>query len=466
MGQACSVPPWDICIVSQDGTVNKTQIGLQYLSKLTPWNGRGGFDLQQISAVLKRLGDPQDAIPSVHVAGTNGKGSVSSAISSILGQAGYRVGLNSSPHLENINERIVIDGLAVADEFLGEFAYAVRAAAARELVDLSFHEVITAIAFLGFSEFGVEWSVMEVGLGGRLDASNVITRPAATAIVTIDYDHQAILGETLREIAAEKAGIIKAGSPVVTGFLPKSAADVVSAKAKAHSSELYRFSKEFGAHSVLSQDGARFGYWDKSAGNGVGDLFHFSTQLPGDHQGHNMAVAAKLGLLVGIDKDSCRLGVEGVFWPGRLETVSSLGREIVLDCAHNTAGIQSFISHLESFEERNIDLTFGVLDTKNWQAMIKQLIPYVGRWRLLKPESERAIPDAQIQSEIEASCNGISIRSYGSDYEGYLREVLEEDGDRPAYVLGSMYMVGRLRGMLSIPTRPIWSRAKKNNIVL
>ena len=98
--------------------------------------------------------------------------------------------------------------------------------------------------------------------------------------------------------------------------------------------------------------------------------------------------------------------------------------------------------------------------------MIKQLIPYVGRWRLLKPESERAIPDAQIQAEIEASCNGISIRSYGSDYEGYLHEVLEEDGDRPAYVLGSMYMVGRLRGMLSIPTKAIWSRARKNNIVL
>lgn len=452
--------------MSQDGTVNKTQIGLQYLSKLAPWNGSGGFALQNISAVLKRLGDPQDAIASIHVAGTNGKGSVSSAVSSILGQAGYRVGLNISPHLQNVNERIVIDGIAVADEFLGEFAYAVRAAAARELVDLSFHEVITAIAFLGFSESGVEWTVMEVGLGGRLDASNVITRPAATAIVTIDYDHQAILGETLSEIAAEKAGIIKAGSPVVTGFLPKSAADVVSAKAKAHNSELYRFSKEFGAHPVLSQDGDRFGYWDKSAGNGVGDLFHFSTQLPGDHQGHNMAVAAKLGLLVGIDKDSCRLGVEGVFWPGRLETVSSLGRDIVLDCAHNTAGIHSFISYLESLEERNIDLTFGVLDTKNWQSMIKQLIPYVGRWRLLKPESERAIPDAQIQAEIEASCNGISIRSYGSDYEGYLREVLEEDGDRPAYVLGSMYMVGRLRGMLSIPNRPIWSRATKNNIVL
>lgn len=446
--------------------MNKTQIGLQYLSKLTPWNGNGGFTLQNISAVLKRLGNPQDTIPSIHVAGTNGKGSVSSAVSSILGQAGYSVGLNISPHLQKVNERIVIDGIAVADAFLGEFAYAVRAAAARELVDLSFHEVITAIAFLGFSEFSVEWAVMEVGLGGRLDASNVITRPAATAIVTIDYDHQAILGETLSEIAAEKAGIIKAGSPVVTGFLPKSAADVVSAKAKAHSAELYRFSKEFGAHSVLNQDGARFGYWDKSAGNGVGDLFHFSTQLPGDHQGHNMAVAAKLGLLVGIDKDSCRLGVEGVFWPGRLETVSSLGREIILDCAHNTAGIHSFISYLESLEERNIDLTFGVLDTKNWQAMIKQLIPYVGRWRLLKPESERAIPDAQIQAEIEASCNGISIRSYGSDYEGYLREVLEEDGDRPAYVLGSMYMVGRVRDMLSIPNRAIWSKTKKNNIVL
>ena len=177
--------------------MNTVRSGLEYLSKLTPWNGRGGFALEYITKVLERLGNPQDSLPSIHIAGTNGKGSVSSAVSSILAASGYRVGLNTSPHLEQMNERLVVDGLSVSDEFLGEFAFAVRNAAQRALVELSFHEAITAIAFLGFREIGVEWMVMEVGLGGRLDASNVISRPAATAIVTIDYDHQAILGNTL-----------------------------------------------------------------------------------------------------------------------------------------------------------------------------------------------------------------------------------------------------------------------------
>ena len=198
-------------MVSHGGTVNKAQIGIAYLEKLTPWNGRGGFALEGIVKVLKRLGDPQDSYPTIHIAGTNGKGSVSSGISSILGAAGYRVGLNSSPHLQSLNERIAIDGLPIDSTALGEFCHDVRVAANRDLVELSFHEAITVVSFLAFREIGVEWAVVEVGLGGRLDASNVISRPAATAIVTIDYDHQAILGNTLAEIAAEKAGIIKQG---------------------------------------------------------------------------------------------------------------------------------------------------------------------------------------------------------------------------------------------------------------
>ena len=438
--------------------MNTVRSGLEYLGKLTPWNGRGGFALQYIRAVLRRLGDPQDALPAIHIAGTNGKGSVSSGISSILGAAGYRVGLNVSPHLQVMNERIVVDGMPVSDDFLGEFAYAVRSAAAKELVELSFHEAITAIAFLGFRELGLEWMVIEVGLGGRLDASNVITRPAATSIVTIDYDHQAILGSSLGEIAGEKAGIIKQSVPMITGFLPPEAAMVV--KKKANGVPLYRFGEEYGARQTNGDSATTFGYWDKSFKAGVGDLLEYTPRLPGVHQGHNLAVAIKLGLTVGISPDVCKKGVEGVFWPARLERIESSGREFILDCAHNTAGIRAFIEFAVSRGESNIDLVFGVLDTKNWQEMIQALKPHVGTWRLLRPESERALPHSKLVSELALSGSDIRVLDYGDDYEACLRDVFNKQDPYPTFVTGSMYMVGKLRSMLSVPSQPLWSIAR------
>jgi dihydrofolate synthase/folylpolyglutamate synthase len=444
--------------------VNTVRSGLEYLSKLTPWNGRGGFALEYITKVLERLGNPQDSLPSIHIAGTNGKGSVSSAVSSILAASGYRVGLNTSPHLEQMNERLVVDGRSVSDEFLGEFAFAVRNAAQRALVELSFHEAITAIAFLGFREVGVEWMVMEVGLGGRLDASNVISRPAATAIVTIDYDHQAILGNTLAEIAREKAGITKPGTPMISGFLPKEAANAVSKVVTGV--PLFRYGKDFGVAPLPQINKSTFGYWDKNHGSGVGDLFHFSTPLPGMHQGHNMAVAAKIGLTVGMSQEDCRSGIEQVFWPGRLERIETVGRPYVLDCAHNGAGVSAFIEYIHACGEKGIDLTFGVLDTKNWQGMLQALKPHVGTWRLLRPESERALPEEELIRELGVSGTEVRILRYNKDYERCVRDTIAEDNGHPAFVTGSMYMVGKLRSMLSVPPKPLWKRAEKQNSVI
>ena len=443
--------------------MNKVQLGLAYLKGLRPWNGRGGFSLDELVAVLRRLGDPQDRVPTVHIAGTNGKGSVSAAVASILGSSGCKVGLNISPHLQKLNERIVVDGFSCSDEFLGEFAYAVKQAAARELVELSFHEAITAIAFLGLFEYGVEWSVIEVGLGGRLDASNVISRPVATAIVTISFDHQAILGDTLGKIAAEKAGIIKRGSPLITGILGKEADSVVSKLAA--DVPHFKFGRDFDARVVEDSNGGKcIEYWGKEFLGGRNLGFNFKPGLSGIHQAHNLSVAASIGLALGINKDTVKAGIEGVFWPGRLEKVSVSGLNLVLDCAHNPAGIDSFISFLESTEAREIDLTFGVLDTKSWQEMVKKLRPYVKTWRLLRPDSERALPLEQIRQELGVS--GIGIRNtddvrvevYGDDYERCLRDLMSGGGGPTAFITGSMYMVGRLREMLSIPERPIWSK--------
>ena len=444
--------------------MNRSQIGHEYLNNSRPWNGRGDFSLREILAVMKRLNNPQDAIPMVHIAGTNGKGSVSAAIASILAQSGYRVGMNISPHLEKINERIVIDGLSCSDEFIGEFAYEVKQAAHKEQVDLSFHEAITAVAFLGLREVGVEWGVMEVGLGGRLDASNVISRPAATAIVTISFDHQQILGDSLGEIAAEKAGIIKPGAPLVTGQLPQEADRVISNHAR--SVPHYKFGRDYDARVLSGSERNRFEYWGKDFIPGRNLTFDFESILPGRHQGHNLAVATTLGLVVGCSLEACKRGVQSVFWPGRLEIIPHKTGELVLDCAHNTAGIETFISFLNARSAGAIDLTFGVLDTKNWREMVAMLRPYVSTWRLISPESERALPLEILKQEILVSGTGVKVESYGDDYERCLRDVLTVAEEQVAYVTGSMYMVGRLRNMLSIPEKPLWEMAVKGNAVL
>lgn len=438
--------------------MNKIKSGFDYLGGLKPWNGRVGFDLDGIRATLKRLDDPQDSIPTIHIAGTNGKGSVSAAISSILAKSGYKVGLNSSPHLFKMNERIVIDGSPCSDEVLGEFAVDIRDAANRAVVELSFHEAITAVSFLAFRELGLDWSVIEVGLGGRLDASNVIKRPAATAIVTIDFDHQHILGDSLAKIAAEKAGIIKPGTPNVTGALSKEAFEVVNRQAQGNGH--HRYGREFDCRQLSGSGVNRFEYWGKNFPLAPSLTFEFDSPLPGLHQGHNMAVAATLGLLVGMTPEVCREGIENVFWPARLESLSVGGRVFILDSAHNPAGIRAFIAFLKSHGHQDIDLAFGVLDTKNWQEMIGQLKPYVACWRLLLPEYTSAVPLQLVEQEIlkGISGNGVRVVRYESNYERCIRDLIEEGSGQPAVVAGSMYMVGRLRGMLSPESPVLWKR--------
>lgn len=444
--------------MSHGGTMTKAQFGLGYLGKLTLWNGRGGFDLSAITQVLKRLGDPQDALPIVHIAGTNGKGSVSSAVASILGAAGYKVGLNSSPHLQNLNERIVIDGFPIDEAALGELCYDIRAAAEREIVELSFHEAITAVSFLAFRELGVEWAVVEVGLGGRLDASNVISRPAATSIVTIDFDHQAILGNTLAQIAAEKAGIIKQGSPVITGALPPEADEVVLKRVRGL--KHYRYGTDFGCSINGDGSGRTFGYWGKDFPAAPISRFDFTSPLPGIHQGHNLCVAATIGLAVGMSEETVKQGLSQVHWPARLELMDVNGVPLVMDCAHNPAGIRSFIHYLQRTNARSIDLTFGVLDTKNWREMIELLAPFVGHWRIILPDSDRALPMEQVREQIALSCNDVRISIYHSDYDRLARELADRSTEGTRYITGSMYMVGKIRNVLGVPWKPLWRKGE------
>ena len=432
----------------------KLQHGTTYLNSLTPWNGRGGFALDGILKVLKRLDAPQDAYPTIHIAGTNGKGTVSAATASILAAGGNRVGLSSSPHLQSLNERVVVDGLPVEMEAIEQFAVDIRNAAAKEFLELSFHEAITALSFLAFREFQVDWAVIEVGLGGRLDASNVISRPSATSIVTIDYDHQHILGNTLGEIAAEKAGIIKPGVPLISGSLPQEAEVVVQKLTRAV--RHYRYGTEYGAELGIGDSGTRFGYWGKDLPGYPMVKTSFVSSLEGRHQAHNLSVAATIGFVVGMPEKAVSSGIQNIYWPARMESLKVRGREVIMDCAHNPAGIRAFVEYLDSIGEREIDLTFGVLDTKNWQEMIGILRPYVSHWRLVLPDSERALPLGLVEAMIKVSGNDIRVSLYGSDYDRLTRELTSSGDTQRSFVTGSMYMVGRIRNLMELPIQPLW----------
>jgi dihydrofolate synthase/folylpolyglutamate synthase len=436
--------------------MNRAVTGLSYLNQLSPWKGSGSFSLKAIQAVLSRLGDPQEAYGVIHVGGTNGKGSVSVATASILARAGGKVGLTISPHLSHVNERIVIDGLPVNDQLLGEFALDVRNAAYKAFVDLTFHEAMTAIAFLAFRETEVALAVVEVGLGGRLDSSNVVSRPLVTAIVTVDYDHQQILGDTLGEIATEKAGIIKSSCIHITGPVGREAGAVITRVARSQKAREMRFGVDYGGRLDPSNPES-FVYWRKRPEPGSPEEIVVSPTLPGRHQFDNMAVAMTIGRCLELPLNACKAGIEGVFWPGRLEYQQVRNRQFVIDCAHNPAGIRSLTSFLDSKGWRDLDLVFGVLDTKSWQSMVAQLKKYVRTWHLVLPQSERALPSQMLREEIGISGIGVSVREYGTDVERCLASLYEE-GDGPVVVAGSMYMTGRFRELLDIAPRSLWAK--------
>lgn len=442
--------------------MNKAKLGNEYLSSLAIWKGGGDFSLEGITEVLSKLDNPQDALPTIHVAGTNGKGSVSAASAAILGAAGYRVGLNISPHLERVNERIVVDGEPVSDELIGEFALEIRNASNRCNRTLTFHEALTALSFLSFRELGLEWVVIEVGLGGRLDASNVISRPAVSVIVTIDFDHQHILGDTLGLIAREKAGIIKQGSTVVTGNVGIEAENSIKRVVLENRATWVRFREGYGFEYSQKMDGS-VDFWCRDL-LGKPQTTTFTSSLVGAHQAHNMAVAATVGATVGIPLETCVAGIESVYWPGRLEEFQLDSHHILMDCAHNPAGIRAFMSFLESKGISGIDITFGVLDTKNWEEMVDLLTPIVRQWRILAPQSERALPLHLLEEKIRrVSGSDVIIKNYGTDYEVWLRDLLRSDPDNIFALTGSMYLIGKLRSLMGVPMPKLWN--KKNGVL-
>ncbi len=327
--------------------------------------------LERMQTVCDALGNPERQFAAVHVAGTNGKGSISAFVASMLRSAGKRVGLFTSPHLNRFAERIQIDGAPITDDEVVRFVGQVLAKAP---ADLTFFEATTAAAFLAFRERGVEIAVLEVGLGGRLDATNVIPPPRVAAISRVAYDHMAELGGTLSSIATEKAGIIKPSSKVVVGKLHPDALDVIEQRVDEVGAELV----ELGSAEPFP--GAQLAYPRMA-------MF-----------GTNLAVATTTARLLGVTPEQMAKGIEETFWPGRNELLHRNGQELtLLDCCHNPDGavLLSHIIDATAAEtvgsRRNIALVFGATEGKNWKAMLARLEHTAGHRVYARPDGTRGI---------------------------------------------------------------------------
>ena len=321
------------------------------------------FGLANMRAIVGRLGYPERAFRSLHIAGTNGKGSVTAMVDAGLRAAGYRVGRYTSPHLVALNERFVVDGHPVDDGALAAAIADVKAAVdglrQEGALDVqpTFFEVTTAVAFELFRRAGVELAVVEVGLGGRLDATNVIT-PEVAAITSIALDHQLYLGNSLRAIALEKAGIIKPGIPVIVGDMDPEAAAAIDDVARASGAEVFR--------AVAADLG------DRAVG------------LQGDHQRSNAAVAMRLLEVlnergIAVSPEARTAALLQANWPGRLDLRRLPdGREVLLDAAHNPAGALALAAYLRAQPGPPLPLVFAAMRDKDAASMFRALAPAMG----------------------------------------------------------------------------------------
>ena len=411
---------------------------LDWLYKLEVHRG-WDLKLESVRRALDVLGDPQSTFPSLHVAGTNGKGSTSAMAQAVLSRHGLRVGLFTSPHLFDFRERFRIGDERISEATVVDLVAEVRSAVARRGIELTFFELTTVVAFAWFARERVDAAIVEVGLGGRLDATNVIV-PRAAAVTTIAFDHERYLGSTLEEIAREKAGILKTGVPAVVGRVDDSVAAVISAVAAEKNAPLRRLGAEF----RVEPRSAKFDYVGRRTIRGL------VCGLRGRFQIDNAAVALAAledgGWLQAIPDDEIRDGLCGVHWPGRLEVVGQ-NPLVVLDGAHNPAGVEALAAELPSIAAgRPVHLVFGVLADKRWTEMVDRLAPLV-RDVAVVPVSERRSEDPPRIAEVFR-------RRVPATVARGVREALARWRDDPAcaedviLIAGSLFLVGEAREQL------------------
>lgn len=412
---------------------------LEYIYKRYSGNVKLGLD--RITGILQEMDNPQDSLQGIHVGGTNGKGSTCAACEALLLEHGLHTGLNTSPHLIDYCERFRINRQNVSFERILDIFH--RFEALFEQWDASFFEITTAIAFQLFKEEQVKAAVIEVGLGGRLDATNLFT-PQVSAITTIGLDHTKTLGETLELIAFEKAGIIKPKVPVVLGRLDASPLEVILKQADLMEAPIFLIGRDFFVTDVVSSaQGVRFDYR-------FGDfqMKEIQSNLLGRHQAANMSIALTAFLLycraTGITprEDLIRSALGKVLWMGRMQLLQSKPT-VIVDGAHNLQGVEVFVSNLqELFPGRKLRFVVSILADKDYQAMLSSMSSLAEVFYISKNESERA---AEIEDQAAVVRElGINCKTAPTVREAFLQARTEATPDDVIIGAGSLYTVAEI----------------------
>ncbi len=399
--------------------------------------------LERIRALLEKLGDPQKELRFVHVAGTNGKGSCAAMTASVLKAAGYRTGLFTSPYLYRFNERMQINGKPVEDEVLAELVTRIQPLADAMEDHPTEFELMTAAALLWYRQERCDVVVLEVGLGGRLDATNVIDAPEAAVIMNIGLDHTGVLGGTVEQIAAEKAGIVKPGCPVVLYQQSEAVQDVIREKCREVGAELRiadfsRIVPEFD-----SLEGQVFLYRDRP----------WAIPLLGEHQRRNAAVVLELVEVLRrrgwkLEEDAVEHGLYAVSWPARFEAVPT-EPPFVVDGGHNPQCAETVAANLKHyFPDRRRVLLAGVLADKDYESLFAILDEAADAYVCVTPDSGRALPAEELGAFLERFGKPVTV--CGDVGEGVAEARRQAEDGGMVCAVGSLYLAGPVRACLGL----------------
>jgi len=412
------------------------------------------FGLANITILAEDLGQPQRSSPCAHIAGTNGKGSTAAMLESILRAAGLRTGLYTSPHLERINERIRVNGENISDQDFAAAWSRVHSsieslmASGKLTAHPTFFECVTAIAFLAFAQHRVDFAIYEVGLGGRLDATNIV-EPEVAVITPVDFDHENFLGHSIEEIAAEKAGIIKPGAWVVSVSERPEARAVIASRCAEMDARLVEVDATARAEDVQTDGGL---YSGLAAFNHSRKKLVIAPRLPGRFQIRNALTAAIAARLLAergfpIPDAAIERGIATAIWPGRLERLAT-EPDLYLDGAHNPAGARELLKFWkENYAGQRIFLVYGAMRDKAVDEISGLLFPHAAAVVLTEPRQPRAI-SAPLLAEMTShdAKETIIVQDPGEALE----TALELAGPRDAvFATGSLFLVGELRSYWS-----------------
>lgn len=421
---------------------------LNYINDKEKYGSRLGLDV--IGKLLDLLGNPHLDMKYIHVAGTNGKGSTSAYMATILKEAGYKVGLFTSPYLERFNERISINGRDIPDEKLAKITQRIKEKIEIMLEEGFEHpttfEIITAIAFVYFKEENVDFAVLEVGLGGRSDSTNIISDSCASVITTIDYDHTDVLGDTLAKIAYEKAGIIKENGLVISYPQEEEAIKTIERVAVEKKAKLYVCPMNQVEIVHLSDKGGVFNF---EYNNKIFEDVEIS--LLGEHQVYNAALAFMTSLILNeegiiqIEEEYIRNGLKKTRWPGRLEVLKR-GPIFLIDGAHNLQGAKTLASSLNLFQYKRLILGIAILKDKDIENIIKTLAPLANEIVVTEVNMPRKMKAEDLEKVIKKYNENTVVENDMKKAVDKAYELAEEE-DLIVFS-GSLYLIGDIRKLI------------------